>query len=1238
MKDKKRTGIVILVASLLLAVIFMYAWMVFQQARRQTWDLGISQLELISNELEEMMTDAENLTLELALSAGELMDDREALEEFIYEERDRLIHTDNGIFNVYVAGEDFMIIPGFDPSPDYVLQDRIWYSGALKNNGKAYVTPPYQDAITQNICYSATVKVGDENTVLGVDYVMDNIKNHITHLYEAGTHNAVIVTGEGIIAGCADDTLIGEKLVTALPDYAGVWSLSKSSSGVATARIRSGLLNEYLFATRSGTGWYLIVSESEWDLYRDSYIQLFITIILSFALFGIVIILYVFALNSQKKTEEALRSKEEFLNRITGDLREPLSTIMHVSDRDYASQIEDYGSELSRIHRAGADLSEMIDKILSFSSIVRTESKKDTDISHAEKGAMNRRFRTLITLLMIFVMLVSLYVNIYATTRWGNQMMHSKADEYEYRLSEWIDTQKSILDMFVSIISTHPEMLDDYDGTIDYLNRITAQYPEISVTYLSNPDLEPSVYMNNGWKPEPGWRVEERPWYKDTTASAEGWSISAPYYDDQTGGYCITISETVYDARNGTFLGCFGIDFYMDKLVGILGDSYSDEGYAFLVDTEGDIINHPYGIFQMSGDAKTNIADLPYGKAKPDGESIKLFRDYDGVFRIMTANYNEVSKFTVFVVSDVRLIYGRVAVYGLICIAAFLFCIIMVYRLLSSLIRWQDETNQQMRDAADAAMAAGKAKSQFLAQMSHEIRTPINAVLGMNEMILRESDDADILEYSGNIKSAGKTLLSIINSILDFSKIEDGKMEITPVKYDTAPFISNLENSISERANAKALDFIIDVDESLPSALFGDDVRLGQVIVNLLTNAVKYTEKGSVTLSIQNGGIEGDDITISVSVSDTGIGIREEDRERLFESFERLDEKRNRNIEGTGLGMSIVTKLLAMMDSELKVESVYGEGSVFSFDLKQGIEDPKPLGNYRERMGTGREEGVYKTVFHAPDARVLVVDDNQMNLKVAKNLLKLNGIEADLALSGYEAIDMAGKKKYDLIFLDHMMPRMDGIETLNKMRSEGVTDESTKVIALTANAVVGSRELYMEAGFDDYLTKPIDVEQLDRMLARHLPERMREGSRSAKEIPVWESDKDTGKVMPCTDEMLQKLEEAGISTKTGLAYCANDREIYAEVLEEYAKDHGEKSRLLAQYYEEQSWDEYRIIIHSLKSSSKTIGGEKASALAKELEDASGKKDTEFITEHHDEFMKLYDDLVNTIKPLYRTTD
>ncbi|MBR4515286.1 MAG: response regulator [Lachnospiraceae bacterium] len=391
-------------------------------------------------------------------------------------------------------------------------------------------------------------------------------------------------------------------------------------------------------------------------------------------------------------------------------------------------------------------------------------------------------------------------------------------------------------------------------------------------------------------------------------------------------------------------------------------------------------------------------------------------------------------------------------------------------------------------DTARQLERASNAKSHFLAQMSHEIRTPINAVLGMNEMILRESKDKDILEYSENIDSAGNTLLALINSILDFSKIEDGKMDIIPVKYDTASLVNDLVNSISQRADAKGLELKLDIDSSLPCTLFGDDVRFSQIIMNLLTNAVKYTEKGSVTFAMRAEEKVGENVMLYVSVKDTGIGIKKEDMDRLAISFERLDEKKNRNIEGTGLGMSIVTSLLEMMGSRLYVESTYGEGSQFYFTLKQKVVDDTPIGDYGQAVKRKREAGETDDVIHAPGAKVLLVDDNDMNLAVAGNLLKLCGVKADMASSGAETISIMEKKTYDIVFLDHMMPEMDGVETLQALKERKLIPPSCKMIVLTANAVVGAREKYLENGFDDYLSKPMVLADLSGMLKKHLPE------------------------------------------------------------------------------------------------------------------------------------------------------
>ncbi len=527
--------------------------------------------------------------------------------------------------------------------------------------------------------------------------------------------------------------------------------------------------------------------------------------------------------------------------------------------------------------------------------------------------------------------------------------------------------------------------------------------------------------------------------------------------------------------------------------------------------------------------------------------------------------------------------------------------------------------------------------------MSHEIRTPINTVLGMNEMILRTSKEEETLDYAENIDLAGNTLLSLINSILDFSKIEDGKMEILPVKYDTASFINSIINSISQRAKSKELDFLWEIDSSIPKELFGDDVRLSQVIINLLTNAVKYTEEGNVKLSVRRESVNGDDIRLYVAVSDTGIGIKEEDMGRLDVSFERLDEVRNHNIEGTGLGISIVTRLLEMMGSSLLVDSTYGKGSVFSFYIVQKIIDEAPLGDFDKGIKESRLRKDQNLLIAAPSARVLVVDDNEMNLKVAKNLLKLCQIVPDIANSGMAAIDMIRQNKYDLVFLDHMMPNMDGIETLKKLKSEGLVSEDTCVVALTANAILGARETYIDAGFNDYLSKPIEVEALVEKLKQYLPSKAYVEpsfeNNPEEELDVLEFAPSGGEIESHKDTLLdnkslhmtmRRLNDAGLDTESGLAFSGGDEMFYAEVVTDFVDSSGSRIRDLSIAFESNDMRSYQIHAHTIKSTSKTIGAKALSDMAYGMENASKDNDVLYIRENHNTFISVYEGIVKQI--------
>lgn len=516
---------------------------------------------------------------------------------------------------------------------------------------------------------------------------------------------------------------------------------------------------------------------------------------------------------------------------------------------------------------------------------------------------------------------------------------------------------------------------------------------------------------------------------------------------------------------------------------------------------------------------------------------------------------------------------------------------------------------EQLEAETKRADIANQAKTNFLANMSHEIRTPINAVLGMNEVIMRESKETSIREYAKDVDGAAKSLLSIIDDILDITKIEAGKLTIIPVKYDFASMIHDVTNMISFRAKQKHLDFKVEIDEKIPCRLFGDDIRIRQILVNLLNNAVKYTHEGTVTLSVNLLPCEEElDARLFFSVKDTGIGIKEEDIPKLYVPFERIEEKRNRSIEGTGLGMNITTQLLALLNSQLEIESVYGKGSEFSFILQQKIVDRREVGKLEEKLEAENIGQDYRMSFQAPEAKVLVVDDNTMNRRVFCSLLKDSRIQIEEAADGFEAVGLVKQNVYDIIFLDHMMPVMDGIETLKAMKElVDYPSKNTPVVMLTANAILGAREQYMEEGFDDFLSKPIDFMKLQTMILKFLDTKLvtfvkQEENKSEKSVICDTSE------LPLINGLDWTYASAHFNDTESLV---NTVKFFASTIEYDAK---ELEKLLLQINDEEGRKCYRTKVHGMKSSAAIIGIIPLAGMAKVLEDAAKKGDLDTINE------------------------
>lgn len=554
------------------------------------------------------------------------------------------------------------------------------------------------------------------------------------------------------------------------------------------------------------------------------------------------------------------------------------------------------------------------------------------------------------------------------------------------------------------------------------------------------------------------------------------------------------------------------------------------------------------------------------------------------------------------------------------------------------------KTMQKLEIAKQEAEAASLAKSTFLANMSHEIRTPMNAILGFSELVLKMDVDTTVRDYVSDIKSSCQNLLAVVNDILDISKLESGKMELSLNHYYTNSLLQDVYHIINVQAREKGLRFRMETDSHIPHELYGDKTRIRGILINVLNNAVKYTNEGGITFHVNVVGKENGAVTLKFTISDTGIGIREEAKEHLFESFSRFDQKKNYGIEGTGLGLAIVYGYLQLMGGTVTVDSTYGKGSTFTIVLSQKIINENPMGSIKtvDSISSLNEREI-----KILDTKVLAVDDNQINLRVIRGTLEYYGFKVDTASSGADAIALCSQTQYDLVFMDQMMPRMDGIETMGHIRTLSphyAVGGKGKIIVLTANAIAGMRRELMDKGFDEYLGKPINFRELERVISTFIPpekivtqlgakdtipEKPKEAPSLATELPAPATEAPAPAYTQNRQAVFADLVPE-LEYKLGLEHCGGEESVYMEILQLLHASGAEQLSQLKMFYNTKNQEQFTILIHSLKGQLLNVGHTRLSEFAKELEYASREGRQDFIEAHINRFLQKYEEFLNML--------
>jgi len=667
--------------------------------------------------------------------------------------------------------------------------------------------------------------------------------------------------------------------------------------------------------------------------------------------------------------------------------------------------------------------------------------------------------------------------------RYGSARIEVMAEQYDYQRDAWVERQRTMLTMFASVISARPDLVGDYDEAVAWLHEVKETHEDISVCYMVNLDWEIPVIMDNGWMPPEDYPIAERPWYTGARGAAGGIAVTEPYYDEQSGSYCCTFSQLVYDA-DGEELGIFAIDFYLDALVGIMSRSYSEEGYAFLTDSSGNIINHPNADYQMTEDHATNVSSTPYERALAR-QKVTAIRDYDGRLAVCYSINAGSRYYQVIAVQNWWDVYGAMVLACALLAVLFALCIGLIVVQSRRYVAMQQQTNEQLQEALEEARKANEAKTEFISRISHDIRTPIGAILNLTQFAQQDIDEpAKLKNDIDRIHSSGTFLLSLINDVLDISKVDSGRIELHPEPYDYREYLADLKNILEPMCHEKQITLEMEMKHTDRHYIIVDKIRLRQIALNILSNAVKYTPAGGTVRYSSNAvAAGGSNLLFTMVVEDTGIGMSEEFLKHVFDEFTQETDNplRQKGMTGTGLGMSIVKKMVELMGGTIGIESRTGEGTKVTITLPVETIEDAAVEEMQAHLAQEAEGSVL------PEGlRILLAEDNEINTEIALRVFETMGAAVDHACNGQEAVRLftqSDTDEYRAIFMDIQMPVMDGYEAARQIRQLDRMDAAAvPIIAMTADAYTEAMEKAKEAGMNAFLTKPLEIDKIRKVL------------------------------------------------------------------------------------------------------------------------------------------------------------